>query len=82
MIIDDENVCSCRPKILIVDDNMYNLIPLELLLKQKLGIDVDKAFNGEEAVKLYRKDLEKKCRCDCRYKLIFMDLNMPVMDGY
>jgi CheY-like chemotaxis protein len=23
----------------------------------------------------------KKC-CDTRYKLIFMDLNMPVMDGY
>ena len=38
--------CNCKRKILIVDDNMFNLIPLELLLKKKMDIDVEKAFNG------------------------------------
>ncbi len=30
---------------------------------------------------MFSKDLVKKC-CDVRYKLVLMDLNMPVMDGY
>lgn len=46
------------------------------------NITVDKAQNGFEAVKLYKKDLEKTCGCKPMYSLIFMDLNMPIMDGY
>ena len=29
----------------------------------------------------FRVNLNKKC-CSVRYRLILMDLNMPVMDGY
>ena len=66
---------------MIVDDNMFNLIPLELILREMFGLTVDKAFNGLEAVNLYNKNLLKNC-CDIRYKLVLMDLNMPIMDGY
>ena len=66
---------------MIVDDNMFNLIPLELILKEMFGLTVDKAFNGLEAVNLFNKKVLKKC-CDLKYKLILMDLNMPIMDGY
>ena len=45
------------------------------------SINVDKAMNGQEAVDLYTKDLKKRC-CNKRYKLVLMDLNMPIMDGY
>ena len=38
------------------------------------GIQIDIANNGEEAVKMYEKDRE--------YELIFMDMQMPVLDGY
>eukprot|EP00347_Sterkiella_histriomuscorum_P018274 403346138 len=73
--------CTCTAQILIVDDNMFNLIPLEMILKEMFGLQVDKAFNGQEAVNMFNKNLQKTC-CAMRYKLIFMDLNMPIMDGY
>lgn len=60
---------------------MFNLIPLELILKEMFGLSVDKAMNGQEAVNMYAANLAKKC-CDKRYKLVLMDLNMPIMDGY
>jgi len=66
---------------LIVDDNSFNLIPLELLLETHFGIKVDKAENGKIAVDMVERDLRKEC-CEVRYKLVLMDLNMPVMDGY
>jgi hypothetical protein len=60
------NICNCmessealdEPTILIVDDNMFNLIPLELILKELCGgLRCDKALNGEEAVNLFKKNL-------------------------
>jgi PleD family two-component response regulator len=44
-----KNKC-CKASVLIVDDNMFNLIPLELILNVKFNIDVDMAMNGQEAV--------------------------------
>jgi len=73
--------CSCTSQILIVDDNMFNLIPLELILRQMFSLSVDKAFNGQEAVTLFEKNMAKDC-CNSKYKLVLMDLNMPIMDGY
>ena len=73
--------CSCEATVLIVDDNMFNLIPLELILKEMFNISVEKALNGQEAVNMYAKNIQKKC-CDTRYKMVLMDLNMPIMDGY
>jgi hypothetical protein len=35
-----KKLCDCRPKILLVDDLEYNLLPLRLLLK-KMHIDRD-----------------------------------------
>lgn len=62
-----DNFCHCldhdsvqEPTILIVDDNLFNLIPLELILKEFCGgIKCDKALNGEEAVNLFKKNLQQ-----------------------
>ena len=74
-------MCTCEDKILIVDDNLFNLVPLEMLLKKIYGIKVDKACNGQIAVDLVRENLSKGC-CEKKYKLVLMDLQMPIMDGY
>ena len=63
-----------------MDDNNVNLLALRLLLKKEGEEQVDEAYNGEKALE---KVLERMNRPHCRpYTLIFMDVNMPVMDGY
>jgi PleD family two-component response regulator len=42
--------CSSRPKILIVDDNTFNLVALQSILEITYGIDSEKAYNGQEAL--------------------------------
>ena len=43
---------------------------------------MDEATSGQMAVDLVKKSLEKECNCRNRtYKIIFMDIQMPEMDG-
>jgi CheY-like chemotaxis protein len=58
--------------ILIVEDNSINAKVMETILK-KLGYASEVAKNGEECLKT----VEAK-----PFDIIFMDLQMPVMDGY
>ena len=70
--------CYCE-EILIVDDDAFNLLSLELMLKN-LGLKCIKAHNGKEAIEKFK---EKKCKSPkCRgFKLVFMDYQMPIMNG-
>lgn len=61
-----------KARVLVVEDNLTNQIVVRGLLKV-IGIDADIAVNGEDA-------LEKVTLS--RYDLIFMDCQMPIMDGY
>lgn len=58
--------------ILLVEDNEINYIFLTKLLKE-IGLNCDIAINGLEAMKVFSKK---------KYDLIFMDCQMPIMDGY
>ncbi len=59
-------------RILLVDDSLENRELIKLLLN-KLPLAMDEASNGKEAVELFERN---------SYDLIFMDIQMPVMDGY
>ncbi|MBF0302626.1 MAG: response regulator, partial [Desulfamplus sp.] len=61
-----------RRKILIVEDNIENQILLSRLLLS-VGFDVRIAANGLEGVKIFE---------SWNPHLIWMDMRMPVMDGY
>lgn len=61
-----------RYKILIVDDRINNRLLLIKLL-QPLGFQVQEASNGQEAIEKWR---------EWQPHLIFMDMRMPVMNGY
>lgn len=41
--------CTCK-KVLVVDDLAFNLLAVELMLKKKFNLSIDKAFSGEEAI--------------------------------
>lgn len=59
-------------RILLTDDNKTNQEIIVGLLENS-GIVIDIANNGEEAVNLFQAN---------NYELIFMDLQMPIMDGF
>jgi signal transduction histidine kinase/PleD family two-component response regulator len=62
-------------KILIVEDNMINQKIIVLML-QKLGCQADVVVNGRECVAVITDQEPNPV-----YDLIFMDVQMPVMDG-
>ncbi|CAD8206361.1 unnamed protein product [Paramecium octaurelia] len=71
--IHTKNLCQCENTFMIVDDEPYNLIVLESLLK-KLQHQVVKAENE----KMLEQFQEHKCK---GYKGIIMDYQMPIMNG-
>ena len=73
--------CVC-PKILIVDDDPFNLTALEQHIT-RLQLSCEWAFNGNSAVEKIRKRQSSKCSNSCsQYVAVFMDCNMPVMNGF
>ena len=76
------NNCGCIPRILVVDDTEFNILAVKCMVKENFQLDVDQALNGLIALEMYKKAYEKPCMCNDRtYKLVFMDLQMPVMGG-
>jgi len=73
-------------KILIVDDEAYNINALIILLEIILKIDVqstcERALSGPEAIQKIKDDLRANNNQRCSYSLILMDCDMPVMNGY
>jgi PAS domain S-box-containing protein len=59
-------------RVLLAEDNAVNQIVCATMLRN-LGCEVDVAANGREATELVR---------SFRYDVVFMDCEMPQMDGY
>lgn len=73
-------------KILIVDDNLFNILIMEKYLK-KLSFDKENskiinefAHNGEIAVEKFK--LTNKPSSESYFSLIIMDCEMPIMNGF
>ncbi|MBT7767664.1 MAG: response regulator, partial [Bdellovibrionales bacterium] len=60
-----------NPLVLIADDSLESQNMIELFLR-RLSLEVNFAFNGQEAL--------ERCQLH-KYDLIFMDMQMPVLDG-
>lgn len=58
-------------KVLVAEDNPNNQLLIKIIL-EKLGLDVTIVENGELAVEKYQKE---------DFNLVFLDINMPIMDG-
>jgi signal transduction histidine kinase len=66
-------IVSRQPKnILVVEDDLTTQKFMQLML-EKIGCKVDVANNGRRAIEMVEKNA---------YDLIFMDIIMPIMDGY
>lgn len=68
----EESYANLNLKVLLVEDNKVNQ-KVAVAMIGKIGCDVIVASNGREAVEFFRQD---------DFDVIFMDCQMPVMDGY
>ncbi|EAR86986.2 ATPase, histidine kinase-, DNA gyrase B (macronuclear) [Tetrahymena thermophila SB210] len=74
-----QKVCDCA-QLLVVDDNLFNMHAITMQLKT-YGFKIDQAQNGQKAVELVEKRYYENTCCKS-YKLIFMDIEMPIKNGY
>ena len=63
-------------RILLVDDNEFNSFTLQQIILMSYGHGSDLASDGKIAVDMVKERLQNP------YKLIFMDCQMPIMDGF
>lgn len=71
----------CRKTVLLCDDIVYNLIPLEAMLLTEWGIESELFQEGKLAIQCFKYGLTKLC-CQRVFKLVLTDIQMPEMDGY
>ena len=74
-----------------MDDNIFNIVALQTVLEYELKLSSERALNGLEALtKVQERELaihSEPCVCgspngNSNYRVIFMDCNMPIMDGF
>jgi CheY-like chemotaxis protein len=66
------------PRVLLVDDNKINLKLLQTFMRKRGYNHIFTAEDGAQAVTSFKELLEQ----DIPPQLIFMDVSMPVMDGF
>ena len=67
-------------QVLIVDDDGFVAYALQILLSGQ-NVNSDYASNGDIAIDMiFKKQKDKKCKC--YYKIIILDCNMAVKNGY
>ncbi|THX52868.1 hypothetical protein D6D06_06443 [Aureobasidium pullulans] len=67
-----------KPRILLVDDNEVNLKLLQTFFVRRDYKDIRLARDGSDAVRIY----EGALRHMSPFHMVFMDISMPVMDGF
>lgn len=65
-------------QILIVDDTAFNIEIVEMMIQFNFGLSCDSAISGIQAIEKIKKRIQ---RGKDVYRLILMDINMPVIDG-
>jgi CheY-like chemotaxis protein len=72
--------CDCKD-ILVVDDDEFICKTSKNILKS-FKLEADFASDGQECINKIKEKQKKNCNCPKnKYKLVLMDITMPVMDG-
>lgn len=72
--LEEAKKCSCT-NILLVDDLPFNILAIEIMIKDQFNLNWDKAFSGDQAISMIKSKMTQKCWKS--YKLIIMDFYMP-----
>ena len=75
------NGCRCAD-VVVVDDDPFQLLSLENLLGE-FKLTVFPCYHGKEALKAVKERVLHPCCLQCKpFKMVFIDCNMPIIDGY
>jgi len=77
--LNKEKKCKCFD-LLICDDSEFNIMVLKAML-EVYNFRVDSAYDGDEALTKII-NLQENSTCCKQYKVIFMDIEMPIKNGY
>ena len=69
----EDKECCSKAEVLLVDDILFNLIPLRAMVESTVNKNCDEAADGLIAVDMYHRNMTKTC-CDVRYRLILTDI--------
>ncbi len=70
-------------KVLCIDDDQITLILCDLVLKKSgFSDDVKSVFNGREGIEWFSNHFKIKAPIEDAPQIIFLDLNMPIMNGW
>lgn len=72
-------LCGCS-RVLVVDDDEFNIMACKNLFRIMGVTQIDIAYNGQEAIDLIKEKYETSTCCRA-YSFILMDCEMPVLDG-
>lgn len=73
--------CSEIAEIILIDDDpIQHLVCQKMLQSLKIEVPIMNCYNGYEAIS-YIKEMGNYS-CSSKIRLIFLDLNMPVMNGF
>jgi len=72
---DDSELTPLNVRVLLAEDNEINTM-IAIRTLEEMGVTAEHASNGQEAVDLFQSSAPE------HFKAVFMDLQMPVMDGY
>ena len=81
---DDYSTSVREHRILIADDQKFNIEALMIILEYFVKVDTsicDQALNGQDAYDFIEENVTKNEFTHCDYKLVLMDHDMPFMDG-
>ena len=70
-----ESCCNelCGADVMLVDDVLFNLIPLEGMLEFSFKVTSIKFVRGLDAIEAYQRRLLSKC-CSRHFKLVLTDI--------
>ncbi len=72
-----------RNKILCVDDDPITLMLCKkVIAKANFSDDIESAKDGVEALQFFNSVIDDDKKSENYPKLVFLDLNMPIMDGW
>lgn len=72
-VVPDEVVFNGNDFVLVTEDDSSNMLLITIMLR-KIGVGYKAASNGAEALEVFEKHPD--------IKLVFMDINLPLMNGY